>query len=123
VGAFGLLGLLLASVGLYGVMSYAVAARTREIGVRMALGAERHDVLRLIVGQGLTLALIGTGAGLALAVAVTRGLRKFLFGIGATDPLTFFGVALLLTLVALLACYFPARKATKVDPLIALRHD
>lgn len=123
VGAFGLLGLLLACVGLYGVMSYAVAARTREIGVRMALGAERRDLLRLIVGQGLTLALLGTGAGLALAMAVTRVLRKFLFGIGATDPLTFLGVALLLTLVALLACWVPARSATRVDPLTALRHE
>jgi macrolide transport system ATP-binding/permease protein len=123
VGAFGLLGLLLASVGLYGVMSYAVAARTREIGVRMALGAERRDVLRLIVGQGLVLTLFGTGVGLALAFAMTRVLQKFLFGVGATDPLTFFGVALLLTLVALLACWLPARRATRVDPLIALRHD
>ncbi len=123
VGAFGLLGLLLASVGLYGVMSYAVAARTREIGVRMALGAERRDVVRLIVGQGLVLALCGTGAGLALALLVTRVLRKLLFGIGATDPLTFLGVALLLTLVALLACWLPARRATRVDPLVALRHE
>ncbi|MBL8204759.1 MAG: ABC transporter permease [Blastocatellia bacterium] len=122
VGAFGLLGLLLASVGLYGVMSYAVAARTREIGVRMALGAERRDVLRLIVGQGLRLTLFGAGAGLALALVATRVLQRFLFGIGATDPLTFFGVALLLTFVALLACWLPARRATQVDPLVALRH-
>jgi putative ABC transport system permease protein len=123
VGTFGLLGLLLASVGLYGVMSYAVAARTREIGVRMALGAERGDVLRLIVGQGLALALVGAGAGLLLAYAVTRVLQQFLFSIGATDPLTFTGVALLLTMVALLACWIPARRATKVDPLTALRHE
>ena len=123
VGAFGLLGLLLASVGLYGVMSYAVAARTREIGVRMALGAERRDVLRLIAGQGMRLTLLGTGAGLALALVATRVLRRFLFGIGATDPLTFFSVALVLTLVALLACWLPARRATKVDPLVALRYE
>jgi predicted permease len=121
VGAFGLLGLLLASVGLYGVMSYAVAARTREIGVRMALGAERNDVLRLVVGQGLRVALFGVGAGLLLAFAVTRVLQRFLFGIGAADPLTFACVAALLTLVALLACYLPARRAAKVDPLVALR--
>jgi predicted permease len=123
VGTFGLLGLLLASVGLYGVMSYAVAARTREIGVRMALGAERRDVLRLIVGQGLALALIGAGAGLLLAFAVTRVLQRFLFVIGATDPPTFAVIALLLTAVALLACWIPARRATKVDPLTALRHE
>src|SRR5262245_40567674 len=122
VGCFGLLGLLLASVGLYGVMSYAVAARTREIGVRMAMGAERRDILRLIVGQGLALALVGSGAGLLLAFAVTRVLQRFLFGIRATDPLTFTGVALLLTMIALLACWIPARRATQVDPLIALRH-
>jgi predicted permease len=123
VGGFGLLGLLLASVGLYGVMSFAVAARTREIGVRMALGAERRDVLRLIIGQGLTLAVIGVGVWLLLAFVVTRVLQRFLFGIGATDPLTFGGVALLLTLIALLACALPARRATQVDPLVALRHE
>jgi predicted permease len=120
---FGLLGLCLAVVGIYGVMSYMVAARTREIGVRMALGAERRDVLRLIVGQGLRLTLWGAGVGLALALLVTRVLRQFLFGIGATDPLTFVLIALLLTGVALVACYVPARRATKVDPLAALRHE
>jgi putative ABC transport system permease protein len=123
VGAFGLLGLLLASVGLYGVMSYAVAARTREIGVRMALGAERRDVLSLIVRQGLTLSLLGVGGGLLLATAATRVLQRFLFGIGATDPVTFLSVALLLTIIALLACWIPAQRATKFDPLIALRHE
>jgi putative ABC transport system permease protein len=123
VGAFGLLGLLLASVGLYGVMSYAVAARTREIGVRMALGAARHDVLALIVKQGLTLSLVGVSLGVLLALAATRVLQQFLFGIGASDPVTFVSVALLLTTIALLACSIPARRATKVDPMIALRHE
>jgi predicted permease len=123
VGAFGLLGWLLASVGLYGVMSYAVAARTREIGVRMALGAQTSNVLTLIVRQGLTLSLLGVGAGLLLATAVTRVLQRFLFGVGATDPVTFVGVALLLTSIALMACWLPARRATKVDPLQALRSE
>jgi putative ABC transport system permease protein len=123
VSAFGALGLALAGIGLYGVMSYAVAGRTREIGVRMALGAERRDVLLLIVGQGMTLAIIGVSAGLALSFAATRVLQRFLFGIGATDPPTFIGVALSLTLITLLACWVPARRATKVDPLVALRHD
>jgi len=121
VGAFGLLGLLLASVGLYGVMSYAVAARTREIGVRMALGAARRDVLTLIVRQGLQLSLLGVGSGLLLATAATRVLQQFLFGIGATDAVTFISVATLLTAVALVACWIPARRATQVDPMIALR--
>jgi ABC-type antimicrobial peptide transport system permease subunit len=123
VGTFGLLGLLLASIGMYGVMSYAVAARTREIGVRMALGAKRRDILKLIVGQGLALVLVGGGAGILLAFAVTRVLQRFLFGIGAVDPPTFILVTLLLTMVALLACWIPARRATKVDPLTALRHE
>jgi len=123
VGAFGLLGLLLASVGLYGVMSYAVAARTREIGVRMALGAERRAVLALIVKQGLTLSLIGVSLGVLLALAATRILQRFLFGIGANDPVTFVGVGLLLTIIALVACWIPAQRAAKVDPLLALRHD
>ncbi len=103
-------------------MTYAVGQRTREIGVRMALGAQIRDVLKLIVSQGMKLALIGVVIGLAGAFAVTRAISSLLFGVGATDPVTFVIVTILLVVVTLLACWIPARRATKVDPLIALRH-
>jgi putative ABC transport system permease protein len=120
---FGLIGLALAGVGIYGVMSYSVARRTREMGLRMALGAQARDVMKLVVKQGLRLTLIGTIIGLTLAVAVTRLIASLLFGVTATDPATFSGVALFLIVVALLACYLPARRATKIDPMTALRHE
>jgi putative ABC transport system permease protein len=117
------LALLLAAVGLYGVMSYLVAQRTHEIGIRLALGAQASDVLKLIVGQGMALALLGVGLGLGAALALTRLMARLLYGVSATDPLTFAVVALLLSLIALLACYVPARRATRIDPLVALRHE
>jgi predicted permease len=121
LGAFALLGLTLASVGLYGVLSYTVTQRAHEIGIRLALGARTADVLKLVIGQGMRMALIGLLIGLGGALALTRLMKSLLFEMSATDPLTFVGVALLLMSVALLACYLPARKATKIDPLAALR--
>src|SRR5207245_4832319 len=115
--------LALTVIGLYGVMSYSVAQRTNEIGIRMALGAQTRDVLRLIVKQGLTLILIGLVLGLCGALALTRLLSTLLFGVTARDPATFVAIAALLSLVAMLACYLPAWRATKVDPLEALMYE
>ena len=117
---FGIAALLLAAIGIYGVMAYTVTQRTQEIGIRMALGAQRSDVLGLVVRQGMTVAVIGVIAGLAGAFALTRVIANLLFGVGASDPLTFIAISLLLIFVSLIACYLPARRAARLNPIVAL---
>jgi putative ABC transport system permease protein len=123
LGLFSALALVLSAIGIYGVISYSVAQRTREIGIRMALGAQPRDVLRLVLAQGGKIAAIGIVAGSAASLGLTRWLANLLYSVSAVDPATFAIVTVVLALVAMVACYIPARRTLRVDPLIALRHE
>ena len=123
LGVFAGLALLLTIIGIYGVISYSVAQRTNELGIRLALGASQFDVFRLVLSAGLKMALVGIASGIVISFAVTRFLSSLLFGVRPTDFFTFGALSLLLIVVSLLACYLPARRATKVDPLVALRYE
>jgi ABC-type antimicrobial peptide transport system permease subunit len=123
LGIFAALALLLSSVGIYGVISYLVGQRTQEIGIRVALGARRWDVLRLVLSHSVHMAALGVLIGVAASLALTRLMSKMLYGVSATDPVTFFSVVIVLTCVALAASYIPARRAMRVDPIIALRYE